>query len=124
MRAIVECRKFEHISLSYKNLNILKVHDLCKLEIVSLMYLHEKSRLPTTFNNKFIKPSEVYLYTTRSNQELTYYIPRFRLVRFEKSFAYTGVKIWNNIEKKLKQQFSYSQFPNTYKAILSEAYNT
>ena len=123
VRAIVGCRKCDHISLSYKNLNILKVHDLCKLEIASLMYLYEKSRLPTTFNNKFIKPSEVHQHTTRSIQELKYYIPRFRLTRFQKSFTYTGVKIWNNIEKKLKQ-LSYSKFRNTYKALLSDAYNT
>ena len=122
VRAVVECRKCDHISLSYKNLNMLKVHDLCKLEIASLMYLYEKSRLATTFI-KFIKPSDVHLYTTRSNQELKYYIPRFRLVRFQKSFTCTGVKIWNTIEKKLKQ-LSYSKFRNTYKAILSEAYNT
>ena len=87
------------------------------------MYLYEKSRLSTTFNNKFIKPSEVHQHTARSNHELKYYIPRFRLVRFQKSFTYTGVKIWNNIEKKLKQ-LSYSKFRHTYKAILSEAYNT
>ena len=90
----------------------MKVHDLSKLEIASLMYLYEKSRLPTTLNNKFIKLSEVHQYTIRSNQELKYYIPRFRLVRFKRSFTYTGVKIWNNIEKKLKQ-LSYSKFRNT-----------
>ena len=73
------------------------------------MYLYEKSRLPTTFSNKFIKPSEVHQYTTRSNQELKHYIPRFRLVKFQKSFTYTSVKIWNNIEKKLKQ-LSHSKF--------------
>ena len=117
---MVGCRKCDRISLSYKNLNIWKVHDLCKLEIASFMYLYEKSRLPTTFNDKIIKPSEVHQYTTRSNPELKYYIPRFRLARFQKSFTYTSIKI-NHIEKKLKQ-LSYSKFRNTYKAILTEAY--
>ena len=52
---------------------------------------------------RLIKPSEVHQFITQSNQELKYYIPRFRLVGFQKSFTYTSVEIWNNIEKKLKQ---------------------
>ena len=51
----------------------------------------------------------------------TYYIPKFRLIRLQKSFSYTGVKIWNNIEKEIKLQ-TINKFFKNYKNNLVQEY--
>ena len=109
---ITKFRTFEHVVKFLPHENLTLISNMSKI-----------SRTVYFISFTECISSEVHQYTTRSNQELKYYIPRFRLVRFQKSFTYTGIKIWNNTEKKLKQLF-YSKFRNTYKAILSEAYNT
>ena len=59
-------------------------------------------KLPDTFQNYFTTPSNVHYYSTRSKLQLRFYVPKFRLVRFQKSFKYRGVKIWNSIEQDIK----------------------
>ena len=121
VRAIVGSRKYDHVTFSYKNLKILKIHDLCKLEIATLMHKYDTSKLPLAFDGHFVKSSNIHRYSTRSSQNHTYYIPKFRLVRLQKSFRYTGVKIWNNIEKEIKLQ-TISKFCKNYKNFLFQEY--
>ena len=66
------------------------------------MHKFKNDKLPDTFQNYFTLPSNVHHYSTRSKLQLTFYVPKFRLVRFQKSFKYRGVKIWNTIEQDLK----------------------
>ena len=94
IRAITGKRKFNHISSSYQDLGVLKISDLCKAEIASLTYKLQNSNLHITFNNKFTKPFIVHKYSIRSNQQLTYYISRFRSVRLQRSFIYSAVKLF------------------------------
>ena len=86
IKAIVGSRTYHHVSSSYKNLMILKIQDLCKLEIATSMNQHNNSKIPSAFDDQFVKPSNVYLYSTMNNQNQTYYIPKFKLVRLQKSF--------------------------------------
>ena len=95
IRAIVGSRKYDHVASSYKSFAILKIPDLCKIENATLMHNDDNSKLPSAFDGKFVKPSNIDDYSTRSNQNHTYYyyIIKFRLLRLHKSFRYTGVKI-------------------------------
>ena len=90
IRTIVGSGKYDNVT-SYKNFMILKIHDLCKLEIATLMHKYDNSKLSSAFDGQFVKPSNIHCYSTRSNQNHTYYyyIPTFRLVRLQKSFRYT-----------------------------------
>ena len=77
--------------------------------------------------NYFTTPSNVHHYFTRSKLQLTFYVPKFRRVRYQKSLKYKGVKIWNSIEKDLKtlslKKFckKYSTKINCFKAISLKA---
>ena len=102
IRAIVSLKKYEHITSSYRDLEILKIKDLCNFEIAKLIFLYHYSRLPITFDNYFVTSAAVHNYSTRSYHSLKYYIPKYRLVRLQKSFKYIGVKIWNNIDLNIK----------------------
>ena len=98
-RAITGISRFEHITPSFRRLDILKIHDLCKIEIALNMHKLKNNKLPDTFQNYFTLPSNVHHYSTRSKFQLTFYVPKFCLVRFQKSFKYRGVKIWNSIDQ-------------------------
>jgi len=57
------------------------------------MFKYNRAQLPTTFNNFFIKASDVHHYATGSNYKQTHYVPKFRLVKFQKFLKYSGGKI-------------------------------
>ena len=69
---------------------ILKIQDFCKLENPTLMHKYGNSNLPSAFDGQFVKPSNIYRYSTRNNQNHSCNIPKFRLVRLQTSFTYTG----------------------------------
>ena len=117
IRAIVGLKKFQHITSSYRDLEILKIKDLCNFEIAKLIFLYHYSRLPITFGNYFVTSAAVYNYSTRGYHSLKYYIPKYRLVRLKKSFKYIGVKIWNNIDLNIKL-LSFKKFKENYKKQL------
>jgi len=56
----VGAKKFDHVTCLYKKLNILKFLDLCKLEVAKAMHHFNKSKLPPTFNNFFVRALDVY----------------------------------------------------------------
>ena len=117
IRAIVGLKKSQHITSSYRDLEILKIKDLCNFEIAKLIFLYHYSRLPITFGNYFVTSAAVYNYSTRGYHSLKYYIPKYRLVRLQKSFKYIGVKIWNNIDLNIKL-LSFKKFKENYKKQL------
>ena len=67
IRAIVGMKKSQHITSFYRDLEI-------------------------TFNNYFLTSAAVHNYYTRSYHSLKYYIPKYRLVRLQKLYKYTGEK--------------------------------
>ena len=74
VRAITGICRFEHITPSFRRLDILKIRDLCKIEIALNMHKFKNDKLPDTFQNYFTLPSNVHYYSTRSKLELTFYV--------------------------------------------------
>ena len=58
-RAITGISRFEHITPSFRRLDILKIHDLCKIEIALNMHKLKNDKLPDTFQNYFTLQSTV-----------------------------------------------------------------
>ena len=121
VRAITGISRFEHITPSFRCLDILKIHGLCKIEIALNTHKFKNGKLPDKFQNYFTLPSNVHLYSTRSKLKLTFYVPNFGLVRFQKLFKYRGVKIWNSIEQDFKM-LSLKKFCKKYKNISLQSY--
>ena len=120
MRAIVGAKKFDRISSSYKKLGILKIHVLCNFELAKLMFKFHKSYFPTSFNNFFIKASDVHHYAIRSTNDQTYYVSKFRFPGFKNIFSMLVlIKVWNKIKKTLK---TLRKILKTYKNQLLENY--
>ena len=51
---------FDHATPSFKNLKILKLADLYKLEVAKIMFRHIRNNFPTTFSNLFKKITHVH----------------------------------------------------------------
>ena len=64
-----------HITPVYKSLNILKLHDIYKLELAELMHKFHHEMLPTSFKDLFQKTAEVHCHNTRyaTNQKTISY---------------------------------------------------
>ena len=60
--------------------------------------LHNKT--PSYLSQKFKRRSEIHNRITRQNQDLN--IPKCRLATEQRSFAYRGTKLWNDLPKDLK----------------------
>ena len=72
--AITGISRFEHITPSFRQLDILKIHDLCKIEIALNMHKCLNFKLPATFQNYFTTPNNVHHNSTRNKLLLTFYI--------------------------------------------------
>ena len=88
------------------------------------MHKFKNDKLPDTFQNYFTLPSNVHHYSSRSKLQLTFYVPKSRLVRFPKLFKYRGVKIWNSREQDLKTLSRKKILQKVQKYIASKLLST
>jgi len=77
------------------------------IQISKIKFKYNRAELPTTFHDFFIKASDVHHYATRSNYKQTYYIPKFKLVKFQKSLVFR----WKSMERYSPEEKSI-YFPN------------
>ena len=68
----------EHSSPLFKNLNIIKLHDLVLYQNAIFRYRFKNTLLPLVFNNFFIEVSEVHQYNTRSAAKQSFHLPKVR----------------------------------------------
>ena len=60
IRTITFSKKYSHVTDLYKNLNLLKLNDIYKLELAKFMYQLQYETLPKSFNDQFIKLSDIH----------------------------------------------------------------
>ena len=85
----------------FKNLNILTVHDVFKIE--TLKFVHDSLNMinPDQFHKYFQYSVSPHNTTAVRNNDLN--IPSVRTTTYGlKSLKYCGVQIWNNLPKKLR----------------------
>ena len=66
VRSICNSKWADHVSIFYKNLEILKLADLFRLELATFMYKANKKTIPMAFQSYLKKVTEVYERTTRA----------------------------------------------------------
>ena len=95
--------------LAYTNplffkLNLLKITDICRLEIAKYM-IHQKKQ-PDSFHNLHLT-TLIRNHNTRLSSKHNYFIPRKRTENGKKSFSFVGGKIREKVPAELKQCFFY-----------------
>ena len=89
VRIVNNSRYDSHTNSIFKNLRIIKFHDICKLQTGQFMFLYENNILPENFENMFKLNKEVHNYDTRSAYEFHIETPRTNLRQF--SIKYQGL---------------------------------
>ena len=62
-----------HTELLFKNLRILNLKDICKLQIGKFMYQCKSGLLLDSFNDMFLVTRQVHSYGTRSSELFIYH---------------------------------------------------
>ena len=102
IRIITNADRFENGSLLFRNLKILRLDDLIKLETAKFMNSFDNNALPPHFGNYFRKIKQVDNRSTRSSDGNLLYLPRYRSNRLQRPIKFRGVKVWNDIPSELK----------------------
>ena len=106
----------------YLQLDILKLDDVYKLEVGKLMFHNNKNNLPKPFEGYFTEAGMNHLHQTRASSQKLLKVCRFSKSRYQQSFKYQGVSIWNSIPNNIKQH-SFFSFKKKYKKMLIDSYN-
>ena len=107
-------RKFEHITPTLKDLNLLPVSDLLLIREAVLMYKRMNNLAPNYLTCLFKKRSSIHQHNTRNSRNLD--IPKCRTAKAQNSFFYRGVSIWNSLPSEILNSPSVSVFKTKLKS--------
>ena len=74
VRTMTGRRKFDHVSPLYQNLSLLKLQDICKLELAKFMYQLSFYKLPKIIESAFPKIENIHNHNTRHTQNTKFFI--------------------------------------------------
>ena len=91
------------ISPLYDKVNLLRLDDIYKLEVLKFMFSFKKKILPNCFKDYFTIPSEIHEYPTRfacdDNWAVNFHCTKSTSQR---SIKFTGCKLWNDLPSEFK----------------------
>ena len=80
-----------------KDLDILNVRQLVKLDTAPLIYRVENDSVPAHVRNMFTKCCEIHAYNTRAANVGDYATTKIRTEEGKLAFRHTGPKVWNKL---------------------------
>ena len=101
----------------FKQLKILNIESMSKLELAKIMHGCNNGQIPVRIEQIFTKSSKVHQYNTRQTINDGFFIPRIYSQSGKKSLQYRGCKLWNSIPSKIKK-LPLSSFKKEYSLIL------
>ena len=110
-----------HAEPLFQQLQCLKLNDIYKLEMAKLMY---RIMISPTKTNDFQLISQCHHdHGTRLRNNRNYCLPRVRTKLGQNMSIFSGTKIWNGINKQLKE-LSFRTFKKTSKNQLISKYHS
>ena len=91
----------EHTTPLFFKLNLLKIHDICNLEIAKNMF-QIKNKMTQHDSQIFHLATHIHKHRTRFSSRENYFIPRKRTEYGKKSFSFMGPKVWQIVPDELK----------------------
>ncbi|XP_077976386.1 uncharacterized protein LOC144432146 [Styela clava] len=116
LRILFRKGKRESVNHFYKKLNILKVEDIMKFEVLSLVHDFHNNSLPNCFDDILTKITS----NRRSSSNL--FIPFMSTSVSQHALCYTGPKLWNSLPLNLKTLKSKKSFQKKVKSYLVSKY--
>jgi hypothetical protein len=121
VRTISNSHYRSHSEPLFHKYDILNVFDNYKLELGVFMYKYVANELPDSFDNYFVKRSEIHNYHTRNSSK--YNQTRNKKVFTDKSIRTTGPLSWNSLDDNMKAANSTKHFRKKYKLHLISFYD-
>ena len=104
-------------------LQCLKLNDIYKLEMAKLLYRINNNMISPTKANDFQLISLCHDHGTRLRNNRNYCLPRVRTKLGQNMTIFSGTKIWNGINKQLRE-LSFRKFKKTFKNQLISKYHS
>ena len=104
-----------HTDPLFKNLKILNLESIYKLQIGKFMYQYRSGLLPYSFNNMFLVTRQVHSYGTRSSE--LFYLPQCTTNIRKFSISSQGPKFFNSLSFEIRNA-STASFCCKIKAFL------
>ena len=105
-----------HTEPLFKNLRILNLKDIYKLQIGKFMYQCKSGLLPDSFNDMFLVTRQVHSYGTRSSE--LFYLPQCRTNIRKFSISFQGPNFYNSLSPEIRNATSTTSFCSKLKAFL------
>ena len=108
-----------HTEPLFKNLRILNLKDIYKLQIGKFMYQCESGLLPESFNDMFLvtrQVRQVHSHGTRSSK--LFYLPQCRTNIRKFSISFQGPNFYNSLSPEIRNATSTATFCSRLKAFL------
>ena len=109
-----------HTSPIFKKLGLLKLNDICMLQLGQFMFHHKFSLLPERFDNMFLKNDQTHTFNTRNSSK--YHVPSCRTNIRQFSARFQGPKFFNSLPHDLVDIVSSILFKKKLKQYLCSIY--
>ena len=117
-KIVTNSRKFDHVTHLLRQLNWLPVKQLLYYRDSVLTDKYFKGLAPKHLVDKFTKSSSIHARHTPKHDLL--HTPLHRTASGQRTFAYRGTYIWNNLDNNIKQCVSFQSFKQAIKGQLLE----
>ena len=119
-RVLLDCDFYTPSDVLFHSLQWMPFRKRVLYNEAILMYKVHNNLAPDYLNN-FKNIQNVHSRNTRSAARDDLYIPKHRTQIFKRSFAYSGVKVWNSLPVDIKSCPSLQAFKNKCKCYFSES---
>ena len=99
IRTMTWNKKFSHVSQPYEKLNLLKLHDIYKMELAGFLHKVFKKKLPKLCNYNFTTIDKIRDYATRKPRKSNYFLPRVSKSAGQNKPEFRGAKLWKEISE-------------------------
>ena len=118
IRIITNSKYNEHTAPLFKELKLLKLNDIYKLNVGKFMFKMVQNKLPLPVKNTFIKNQELHKHNTRQGVHI-----KFRRTKVAScQISHKGPEVWLNIPNGIQTSKNINQFKYKYKRLLQQAY--
>ena len=109
-----------HTDVLFRENRILKITDLYRLQLGCFMYNININATPTVFKGMFQKNNVIHNYSTRQAND--FHLPKNRTNFGNKTFKFSGPKLWNSFDDSIKQAPNFNRFKCKLKRMFLEMY--
>ena len=120
VRAMLNADYYAHTHPIFIHLNLLKVDDIYRVEILKFMYHYANGNLPISLSNIFTYTSCIHSYNTRQAKHIRPYNPRTNTS--QNSLLFKGPKLWNDLPTLYQNKCTIKSFASTLRIDTIQQY--